>query len=152
MNKSDSLEESDLIIIKKQIRAQEKGIILFPFIYAVVLFLAFARNNGKMPQFYFYIITIPFLLIPGIYSPISKALRLSKTIYAFEILNENAIRLTTFGTLWRNEKIILADLKDIKADKTPLPKLLYKKYLLNTIYISGKKYYIFNEVLEESGI
>lgn len=46
----------------------------------------------------------------------------------------------------------LPPINDIKVDKTPLPSLLYKRYALNNIFIKGKKYYILNNLLQQSGM
>ena len=151
MNKISKLEPEILNLVEKQIKVNQKGIILFPFLFALALFLAFARNNGKMPEFYFYLLGIPFYIVT-LYSPISKSIFLYKLFYIVEIDDNNTVQFTTFGTLWRKEKKIVANQNNIKINKTPLPKLLYKKYLINEIFIGGKKYFILNKLLEESGL
>ena len=85
-----------------------------------------------------------------VYSSLIKGLTLGKVIYSIDVLNEESIEMTTFGTLWRYEKTIIADMVYIQIDKPPLAKLLYKKYVLNTVHVQGQKYYIFNSILEES--
>lgn len=138
-------------IVSKQIKLQKRGLILFPFVAILFIMMALNDYNGKM---FIFIISffLLYIFLIFVYSPLSKGTILGEIFYKVEILNGNGIRFTTFGTLWRSEKKILADLKDIKVDKRPLPKLLYKKYLLNALYIQDKKYYIFNTVLLESGI
>lgn len=151
MNKISKLEPEILHHIEKQIELQQKFIKFFPVLFALALFLAFAKNNGKMPQFYFYLLFIPFYIV-GLYSPLVKGIVLGKIFYVVQIEDKNTVQFTTFGSLWRKEKKIVANLNNININKTPFPKLLYKKYLLNEIFIEGKKYFIFNKLLEESGI
>lgn len=146
------LEYKNLEIMLKQIKNQKKTLLLFPFVYLLLLFTAFARNNGHMPEFYFYLITIPFLIIPYLYFPIVRGILMGKSIYKIELLNESTLRLTTFGTLWRPQKEITADYNDIKVREAPLSKLLFKKYLLNVLYVRDKKLYIFNKILVDSEI
>ena len=151
MNKLIILQQDDINIINQQIKAQQKGIILFPFLFLFVFLCAIARNNGKMPEFYFYLLGIPFFM-SSLYSPLNKGIFWGKIFYSIEKTDDDQVRLTTFGTLWRKEKVINVDLKDITIDKIPFPKLLYQKYSLNNIYIEGEKYRIFTSLLKESGM
>lgn len=151
LNKVFKLEPEILNHVEKQIKLQQKGIKFFPILFAFVLFLAYARNNGRMPEYYFYLLGIPFYILT-LYSPLVKGVFLGRLFYIVEIVDKNTLHFTTFGSLWRKEKKIVANQNNIKTNKTPLPKLLYNKYLLNEIFIEGKKYFIFNKLLEESGV
>lgn len=138
-------------IINKQINLQKKGIILFPFVTLFFIILSISDYHGK-ELILIMVLFILYAFFLFVYSPIKKGILLGKIFYSVDVLKENTLKFTAYGTLWRNEKVIIADLKDIKIDKTILPKLLYKKYELNAIYIGEKKYYIFNKLLVESGI
>ena len=149
--KSINIYDENFNIINKQINLQKKGIILFPFVILFFIILSINDYHGKELIFILvlFILYTSFLFV---YSPIKKGILLGKIFYSVNILKGSTIEFTAYATLWRSEKIIIADLKDIKVDKTPLPRLLYKKYELNAIFIEGEKYYIFNKLLVESEI
>ena len=151
MNNSFKLEQSVFEDVENQIKKQKKILLKFPLFMIIMLFLGYCRNGLKMPGIDFYIIGIP-CYFAFVYAPIKMGLFLGKIFYSIEKADNEQVRLTTFGALWRKEKVINVDLKDIKIDKIPLPKLLYQKYSLNNIYIEGEKYRIFTSLLKESGM
>jgi hypothetical protein len=152
MNRSAKLELEIFNVIDKQIKGIQKNLTLFPLWFALAFFLGWCRNNGHAPEWWFYFLGVPFFFYPFLYVPIATAMFLYKTFYSVEILENGDINFTTFGTLWRSERIIVANLSDIQVHKTSLSKLLFKKYSLNVIYVGGEKYYIFSQVLEDSGL
>jgi len=147
--KSIVLPEDDMVFIKKQISLQKRGFWLFPFVALFFTSLSVNDFHGQL-RFFMIFFSILYALFLFVYSPLIKGITLGKVIYSIDVLNEVSIEMTTFGTLWRYEKTIIADIVDIQIDKDPLAKLLYKKYALNAVQIQGEKYYIFNSILEES--
>ena len=138
-------------VVFKQIKVHKWAIILSPIV--ALVFIVRALEDPYIKHLTFMIsfsVILDFYLF--ILIPIVQGNLLRKTFYAIEILNENQIKFSAFGTLWRTEKVVIATLDEIKIDEIPQPKLMYKKYLLNNIYINGKKYSIFNTILLESGL
>ena len=148
-NKLYILLQEDIDIIEKQIKLQKKVILLFPLFAFCLVLAGTLRNYGRLPPFFINIIALIPMIFVGLYAPLTKGFLLGKIFYSIEIINDNQVQLTGFGTLWRKGKVIITHLKDIKLDAIPQPKLLYEKYSLNNIYIEGKKYYIFNLLLKE---
>ena len=152
MKSTVKLDQDIILTIVNQIKLQKKFLILSPFICFILLLLGILRNNGIIPPFYVNLIALFPLIIGGIYFPIVKGVLLGNAFYSVDFLKSDEVQFTTFSTLWRKEKKVVANQNNIKINKTPLPKLLYKKYLLNEIFIGGKKYFILNKLLEESGL
>ena len=142
-----SIDSEAILEINKQINMQKKFIIQFPFIYMLAFFICWARNNWQNLPWFFYLISLYAIIIPCFYLPLSKGLKLYNFIYKLNISHDGNIQFTTFGTLWRNERIINADIHDIKINDFTVQKLLYKKYKFNKINIFEKEFFIFSELL-----
>ena len=112
-----------------------------------MLFIGWLRNNFKPIPWYFYIICIVGIVLPWFIYPIMFGLKLGKLIYIVDNPNADTIKFVAFGTLWRDQRTIIANINDIKINRVKERKLLYKKYELNIVYIRGGKFFIFSELL-----
>jgi|GEM_PF-6265346 len=142
-----TIEPEILVIITNKIKQQKKSILTFPLTYMLLFVVCWLRNGGRILGLDFYIISILGLVIPYLCLPFYRGLMLGNIFYKIDALSDGRIQFTSFGTLWREEKIVVAELSEIVINKNVEPKLLYKKYPLNKVAILGKNYLIFQELM-----
>ena len=142
-----SIDSETLSLVEKQIKQQQRAILLSPILYMFLFILCWGRNNFKSLPWYYYIISIYAVVVPSFFFPILSSIRLGKLIYIVDKSNSDVITFVTFGTLWRDQRTMTVNVNDIKVNAIKERKLLYKKYELNAVYVHGKKFLIFSELL-----
>jgi len=140
------IPKEDIDIIQQQITKQQKVLIGSLLAYIATFFLVIARTNGHMPQLYFYIISIP-SYIKFFYSPINKAIITGRLIFKLHFFDNDEVEITTFGTLWRDDKTRLLNLNDLGIEKNAYHKLFLGRYELHTVYIDRHRLYIFSTLI-----